>query len=124
MIDLFKGKKPITICYKGKGVSINQFYSQGHWTTRNNIKKEYKPIFEKMIEEKEVPKMNEFALLIRYNSRHDPDNVTGMEKIFVDSLKSMNVIEDDSKKFYKFYGVYPDLTLEPNTFIFNIFKIS
>lgn len=124
MIEILKNKEQISIVYEGKGVSINDFYSQGHWTKRNKIKKEYKPIFSKLINSSGIPEMDSFAIIIEYNSRHDPDNVTGIEKLFVDTLKDEGRIIDDSKKYYKFYGVTPNLELKSNTFIFNIYNLS
>ena len=109
--------------YEGQGVSLNKFYSQGHWSTRNNIKNKYKPIISDLLKDNNVPKMDEFGLIIEYNSRHDPDNVTGMEKLFVDSMKENELIIDDHKKYYKFYCVVPNLELDNNTFIFKIYKI-
>ena len=76
-----------TITYKGKGVSLNAFYSQGHWHKRNAIKNEYGAIFRSLLQEAKVPKLDKFNMVIRYNSRHDLDNIVGMSKILVDTMK-------------------------------------
>lgn len=124
MIEIFSNDyETYTVEYNGKGVSLNQYYSQGHWSQRHGIKKKYKPEFEELIEEVGIPKMTEFGLVIYYNSRHDPDNVIGFEKIFMDCLKEMELIPDDSKHYYKFCAVIPDLDLPNNTFLFNLQKI-
>ena len=103
--------------YTGKGVSLNEFYSQGHWSRRSKIKNKYKAIFEKMLEGGKIEWMDQFSLLILYNSRHDPDNVTGMEKVFMDTLKG-DYITDDNKKFYRGFAIFPDESLPTNTFEF------
>lgn len=123
MIEVKEFEECFNVLYEGQGVSLNKFYSQGHWSVRNNIKNKYKPIITLLLKEAKVPKMDEFGLVIEYNSRHDPDNVTGMEKLFVDSMKENGLIIDDHKKYYKFYCVTPNLELANNTFIFKIYKI-
>lgn len=110
-------EKIYKIVYQGKGISLNDYYSAGHWSKRHNLKKKYNPIFEELIENAGVAELNQFSLIIAYNSRHDVDNVTGLEKIFMDTLKNMRVKEDD-KRYYRGFMVFPDETLETNTFEF------
>lgn len=105
------------ITYQGKGVSLNEFYTQGHWTRRTKVKDKYKTIFTELIENSKLEWMDQFSLLLFYNSRHDPDNVIGMEKVFVDTLKG-DYIQDDNKKFYRGIYILPDDTLPANTFEF------
>lgn len=126
-LKLFKVVTKVT--YTGKGVSLNQFYSQGHWSARSNTKKKYRKIFDKLLENnKRMRWMNKFSLIIFYNSRHDLDNVVGMGKVFIDCLKREvdregNVtregfVYDDSKRYYKGLGIFPDEKLPINTFEF------
>lgn len=121
-------KKNITVIeYKGKALSLNDFYSQGHWSKRSSVKNKYKAIFTALIEDSPLAWMDKFYLIITYNSRHDPDNVVGMEKIFVDTLKQDTrdgdiikdgYIIDDNKNFFKGLCIFPDDTLDRNTFRF------
>lgn len=118
------------ITYTGPGVSLNKFYSQGHWSTRSNIKKKYRKIFDKLTSTNSKMRwMDRFSLIIFYNSRHDLDNVVGMEKVFVDSIKREydketgevlrpGFIHDDSKKYYRGLSIFPDENLPNNTFEF------
>ena len=120
----------VKIVYRGKGVSLNQFYSQGHWGTRSALKKKYRKKFDELFaNSRNLRWMNKFSIIIFYNSRHDLDNVTGMEKVFVDALKKevdsqtgevirSGYIEDDNKKFYKGMSIFPDESLPTNTFEF------
>lgn len=124
----------IKITYTGKGVSLNKFYKQGHWKTRSDMKNKYTAIFDELFKEsKDLSWMNSFYLLIFYNSRHDTDNVVGMSKVFVDSLKKevnpktgevirAGYIQDDNKNFYKGLALFPDSTLPHNTFEFLILE--
>jgi hypothetical protein len=105
------------IVYSGKGVSLNDYYSAGHWSKRSKLKNTYKPIFEKLLEESNTRRMHKFSLLLRFNSRHDTDNITGLEKLFVDTVKGKYVV-DDTKKYYRGYMVFPDESLPVNTFEF------
>lgn len=110
--------KVISFKYSGDGLSLNKFYSQGHWRTRQNIKNEYKEIFDKIIESA-IGKIffENFYIVIFYNSRHDCDNVIGMEKIFTDCLKG-KIIPGDSRVNYKGVMIFFDPTLPKNTFEF------
>lgn len=117
-------KDSYTLRYKGKGVSLNNFYSAGHWSKRHSLKKKFTPIFKDIFDKKLKGEfLNEFALVIFYNSRHDPDNVTGLEKLFMDSLRSFGYVTDDSKKYYKLFCVIPDESLETNEFNFLLIKL-
>lgn len=128
-------KNVVTITYQGKGVSLNKFYSQGHWGTRSAIKKKFRKIFDELfVESKDLVWMDQFALVIYYNSRHDLDNVVGMEKVFMDALKRetdkqgrlirKGYVEDDNKKFYKGMVILPDTDLPTNTFEFHLIDLT
>lgn len=112
--------------YVGKGVSLNDYYSQGHWSSRNSIKNKYSKVAKTIIEEsglKEGEVVDKFAMIIFYNSRHDPDNVAGFEKIVTDELKTRGNIQDDSRHYYKLFAVIPDMSLPMNTFNFSFINI-
>ena len=115
--------------YTGKGVSLNQFYSQGHFYKRNQIKDEYVKKFREIIEEAGVEFVDKYKITCYYSSRHDPLNVSGTIKMFEDSLagcynrkimefKYPPLIPDDSKKYCRGIEIYPDETLNNNTFKF------
>lgn len=107
------------VVYNGKGVSLNDYYSAGHWSKRSNLKNKYKKIFNDLFDTAELEHMNKYSIIIRYNSRHDVDNVTGLEKIFVDTLRE-TWVREDNKKYYRGYMVFPDEKLPKNTFEFYI----
>lgn len=123
-------KKVHIITYKGQGVSLNKFYSVGHWSTRSNIKTKYRKIFDKLVADQGLEWMNTYSVIIFYNSRHDPDNVIGMEKVFIDALKQDEAagrdgyIADDSKRYCKLVAVVPNSRLDMNTFEFMLIKHS
>lgn len=122
-----------SITYQGKGVSVNDYYSAKGWWHRNKIKKEYSEIFDNLIRKSKIQWMDEYCLIIFYNSNHDPDNVVGLSKIFVDEIKQQTdkqgdiikkgFIKDDSPKYCKFFAVVPDKKLTKNTFEFRLLKI-
>lgn len=111
-------KKYINIVYDGELFSLNQLYSSGHFRTRATLKKKYKKIYTELLEDYSFEMANRFSLIIFYNSRHDPDNITGMAKMFVDVLQEEGRIINDTKNFYKLYAVVPDLELPKNTLHF------
>jgi hypothetical protein len=134
LLDLGFLGRSIRISYQGKGVSLNKFYKQGHWTTRSTLKNQYFEIFDKLfVENKDLTWLNSFYLVIFYNSRHDVDNVTGMSKVFVDALKKgidrktgevvrAGYVEEDNKQYFKGLAIFPDPTLPYNTFDFVILE--
>lgn len=122
------------IVYKGKGFSANDFYSQRNYFLRQRIKNVYGRIFRDLIEEAGVEKMEQYGIDVEYNSRHDPSNISGMLKVFEDSLAGMKkskkktsmfepLIPDDSKFYCKWVSIKPNLKLKSDTFKFKITKI-
>jgi hypothetical protein len=111
-------KEYTKMVYTGELFSLNQLYSSGHWRTRANLKKKYREIFSEVIKSYNIELIEKFSMVIFYNSRHDPDNITGMEKMFTDVLKTEGVIIDDSKKYCKLYCVVPDSSLPKDTLNF------
>jgi hypothetical protein len=110
--------KVVSFTYKGEGLSLNKFYSQGHWRTRQSAKEEYRKKFEKVLEPaKGKYYFEKFYMIIFYNSRHDVDNVIGMEKVFADCLKGQ-LVPGDGKVNYKGILIFYDKTLPKNTFEF------
>lgn len=103
--------------------SLNDLYSSGHWRTRNNLKKKWKPIFTEAIQKADVSKMEKYKLHIRYNSRLDPSNVTGMLKILEDALQEMGLTKDDSKKYCRGVSVEPDESLKSKEYVAELTKV-
>lgn len=126
-------KSVVKVRYEGQGVSLNDFYSGKHWYMRKRIKDKYGKIFNELTDSSEIEWMNEFMIVAFYNSRHDVDNVIGLEKILLDSIKqgkdnSGEIIRqgyciDDSRKYYKGVCIFYDEDLPLNAFEFLIIKI-
>lgn len=108
----------VSFKYNGPGISLNKFYIQGHWTKRQGIKNELRSKFE-VILKPAIGKIffDKFYLLVFYNSKHDVDNIVGMEKVFTDTLKDL-IVKNDSKTYYKGMLIMLDETLPKNTFEF------
>jgi hypothetical protein len=132
--QLTESKHVATLVYKGPSVSLNKFYSQGHWGTRSAIKKKYRKIFDEIFSQSPSLKwMDQYFLVIYYNNRCDCDNITGMEKVFIDSLKHetdketgdvtrQGYVMDDNKKYYRGMCIFPDENLPYNTVEFNLYE--
>lgn len=114
-------KNVYSVTYRGKIFSLNDLYRQGHWGVRKSLKNRYKSDFLALLQEGEVKFCNKFYVAIFYNTRHDPDNVIGVAKVLVDSMKDI-YIPDDNKKFYKGIMIFPDETLDKNTVEFLIIE--
>lgn len=121
-----------TVSYQGQGVSNNKFYSAQDWRIRHGIKTKYGKIFSYLLMAEKLPWMDEYMMLIFYNSRHDADNVSAMGKLMLDCLKEEREagqivkkgwVYDDSKEYLKGFAVFPDNSLKSNTFEFVILHI-
>jgi len=120
-------KKSYLIEYIGVGFSFNEIYAQSHWKKRSDAKTKYSFLFRRLIDKcLKKDTINEFSLITFYNSRHDPDNVMAMCKIFIDCMKpkkesgitQSGIIIEDNKKYYKLTAIIPDTNLAMNTFQF------
>lgn len=96
--------------WEGIDVSLNKFYSSPHWTLRNKEKDFWKGFFAKM-PIKNNRKIDKFQLTLYYNSRLDADNTILHCKFLIDYLRSIGLLIDDTKKYYKGVHIIPDETL-------------
>lgn len=110
------------IKYQGKAPSLNDWYSGKHWYKRMETKQHYGKIFEDLLEEAGVERMDKFQISILFNSRLDTDNVVGLSKILVDTMKGKYFTED-SKRFYRGLLIQPDESLPHNTYIISIYPL-
>lgn len=124
-------KKKWEVVFAGKGFSLNDFYSQGHFSKRQDIKNKYASKFRLLMDKAGVGCMEKYKLTCIYNSRHDPSNIAGMVKVFEDTMagnknrktgqyKFPPLIKDDSKIQCKGIYIEPDLDLKLNVFKFII----
>jgi len=108
-----------SILYKGPLLSSNKFYAGIHWRQRTKLKEDYALIFNSLLVKAKVKKFEEFSLIMKFNSRHDVDNVTATAKIFIDTLKG-KYVDDDTKEYFKSLSIIYDPTLEKNSALFEI----
>ena len=109
-------KKVYNIEWKGH-FSLNALYEGGHWSRRNKLKQSWKMIFTEAIQKSGATRLPMYTLTIRYNSRLDPSNVTGMLKVLEDTLRELGLIVDDTKKFCRGIGVVPDEDLKTGCYV-------
>ena len=105
------------VIYEGKAISLNDFYQSKHWSHRQKLKKKFNAIFRNLFKEFRIGRYEKFEITIYYNSRLNPDNVIGLEKVFTDTLNKYNHIEDDTKKYYKGVSIYPCEQFKTNTYV-------
>jgi hypothetical protein len=124
------------VTYKGQGLGWNEFYAGGGgragWRVRKAKVDKYHKIFDVLIREAKLPWFDEYAIVLQYRSKHDPDNVLALGKCFLDVLKQDMVAgkivrkgycTDDSTKYCKMVTSVYDSKLAVNEFIFKIIKI-
>lgn len=109
--------------YQGESLSLNKFYTQGHWGERDKIRKRFHDYFNPMIDN--APKdlfFERYYLLIFFNNRLDVDNVVGMEKVFTDCLKG-RLVHNDNKQYYKGMMIFYDQSLPKNSIEFILIEV-
>jgi hypothetical protein len=100
--------------YQGESLSLNKFYSQGHWSERNKIKKEFAEKFNLLLTKAKGSFFEKYYIVIFFNNRLDVDNIVGMEKVFTDCMKGVYV-HNDSKQYFKGLMIFYDPFLPKQT---------
>lgn len=99
MKELFRLKIPMVSC------SLNEWYSQNHWSKRDKHKKVWRGYFQlnkqtvPIIKESDYPLIVETISHFKDNRRRDPDNYICANKLICDSLVEIEVIPDDNYKY-------------------------
>ena len=99
-----------------KPPSLNQYYAGRHWAIRKKQKDDYKKYCKEKLEEYDAFCCDTYELTIRYNARHDVDNVVLVSKFFSDTLVDMDIVKDDGNKYYKKLTIKIDKELPKNIF--------
>lgn len=105
--------------WQGADISLNKFYSSPHWTVRSREKNFWKDLFSR-IPIKYTPPINEFQITLKYNSRLDVDNTILHCKFLIDYLRSIDIIIDDTKKYYKGLHIEPDESMGKKHYILTL----
>ena len=98
----------ITISWKGKHISLNDWYAAKHWTYRQKQKNLWRATFTDLLSQYKKPAIEKYSIELEYNSRLDPSNTITMIKLFEDTLIKLGWIKDDSKKYCKYLKIYPN----------------
>ncbi|GAC1372636.1 MAG: hypothetical protein NVS3B25_07300 [Hymenobacter sp.] len=112
-----------TFTYSGAVVSHNKTFAGMHWSKRKALTDKWHGIFRGLLHAAGVGQIERFRLHLRYNSRHDVDNLVLTCKWAVDAMKGVYVAED-SKKHYRGIAIEADETLPNNTFVFTIIELA
>jgi hypothetical protein len=107
------------ITWTGKHVSLNDWYSNKHWTSRQKQKKDWYLFFSSLLGE--TIKLQTYKLEMKYNSRLDADNCIPMIKGLGDSMKERGWTIDDNKKYFKGFSIEPDESLDKGQYVIRIF---
>jgi hypothetical protein len=111
--------KHFVITYNGDISSANKIWSGVHFSVRSAMKNKYAKIFNTLLLEAKVKKMDEMSLVTFYRSRHDVDNLSSLTKVMADCIKG-SFIEDDNPKFYKSTHTIFDESLPKGTIEFHL----
>jgi hypothetical protein len=100
---------------KHEWCSTNKLRSAQKWESQKLKERydwEYVPVIRKL---KIATFKKRVAIRVLYNSRLDPDNVSG--KFFIDALVKCKVITNDDKRYVSEWSVKHDKNLKHNTYI-------
>lgn len=116
---------PLTyqLTYTGQWLSLNQVYSKNRYLA-SVAKNEWKATFTRMFTEAKIQPFTTFRVSMRYNSRMDCENTVAGLKIAVDTLRAMNLVPNDDKRYYKGVEVVPDAGLKHNTYEITLHVLS
>jgi hypothetical protein len=67
--------------------------------------------------------MEQFFLVTLYNNSHDADNVSGMVKLFVDTLREKRLIINDTPKYFPGLLIFNDRSLPRHTYEFIVIAL-
>jgi len=111
--------KHYKLVWDGEMVSLNQLYSQKHWSARSAMKNKYIKIFTTLLLQAKVKPMRELSIVLFYSSRMDVDNCVCGCKFLSDAVKG-KYLEDDSAKFYKALFMIHDSELPKGTYEYHL----
>lgn len=100
-----------------KPPSLNAYYAGGHWTKRKKAKDLYLANIKSFFQEYDPFNAKTFRIDLTYNSRYDCDNAIIAVKFLADSITHLNIVKDDSKKYFQEMSIKVDLSLPNDTFI-------
>lgn len=112
-----------SITWSGVDLSLNKWYANRHWSFRNKEKEFWKNFFIKITPRK-MKLIDQYFIVMSFNSRLDASNTIPMIKIYEDTLKEYDYIIDDSRKFCKGLQILTDDSLDKKTYIITINVIS
>ena len=105
--------------YNGDITSANKIWESKHWAIRSSTKNKFTKIFQVLLLEAKVKPLQEMSMFVFFNTRHDVDNLSAIQKIMADTLKG-HYIPDDNTKHYKSTHTIFDSTLPKGTVEFHI----
>lgn len=91
--------KHFKIVYDGDITSANKIWAGGHWGARSAMKNKYQKIFSYLLTSAKVSPMNDVALIVFFNTRHDVCNLSSITKVLMDTVKGQYIPDDNTKHF-------------------------
>lgn len=91
-----------------KPPSLNAYFNSKHWAVKVKYKKEYTKYCEEELDKYDAFTCNAYEIHIRYNTRHDVDNVILVSKFLSDTLVDRGIVKDDGNKYYKRLNIRVD----------------
>ena len=106
-----------------EGVSLNEWYSSKHWTSRQRIKKKFCKLFQENFKGNVIKQFVRYQVELTYNTRLDPSNTITLVKLAEDYLVSKGYLKDDSKQYCRGIYIAPDETLKKGLYVLKIFEV-
>lgn len=100
-----------------KPPSLNKIYAGKHWAVRKKYKDDYKSICTEALAYYDKFTCEGFRMDISYRSRLDIDNGILVSKFLADTLVALEVVKDDSPKYYDKVTIRYDEDLEKDTYL-------
>lgn len=114
-----KATEPLILIYTGKKriATSNELHSRWRWY---NTGQYYRREFIDALQNYPRVDFKAFGLEVRYNTNHDPDNLSAVAKFFIDTLRELKYMKNDNREYYKYLNISYDSTLPKVTIEFKV----
>jgi Holliday junction resolvase RusA-like endonuclease len=93
--------REIIFQWKDNHVSLNQWYSGKHWTTRVKLKDKWMAFYEGLFNQYDKFCFDTFQIKVSHNTRLDIDNMIPTCKLCADFMKENGWCIEDDKRYFK-----------------------
>lgn len=106
--------------------SLNAWYAGNSWRKRHAVSNKVKGIMNVAIHDLGLQhsKFIVFSISVTVHNKYDVDNCVTCVKLFVDCMKDLGIIPDDSKKHFRSFCIAIDESLPKGTTLITVNEVT